>query len=112
SVNPFSSVIIYEILVYFNGSKLIIVYSTVKLTTCSIRRKVDIMLTEEDVKELLSVLDVNSDGKISTREVVALLERMNDTLDINRVEQYINERDQDKDGFLDLNELAALLADG
>ncbi|KAF8565427.1 hypothetical protein P879_05147 [Paragonimus westermani] len=70
------------------------------------------MLTEEDVKELLSVLDVNSDGKISTREVVALLERMNDTLDISRVEQYINERDQDKDGFLDLNELAALLADG
>ncbi|KAF5404434.1 hypothetical protein PHET_02160 [Paragonimus heterotremus] len=67
--------------------------------------------SEEEVKEMLSVLDVNNDGKISTREVVALLERMNDTLDINKVEQYINERDQDKDGYLDLNELAALLAD-
>ncbi|KAF7261304.1 hypothetical protein EG68_01475 [Paragonimus skrjabini miyazakii] len=57
-----------------------------------------------------SVLDTNKDGKASVDELKTFLDSADCKLDKKLVQQFIDTHDQDKDGKLDLNELAACLS--
>ncbi|CAH8461040.1 unnamed protein product [Dicrocoelium dendriticum] len=70
-----------------------------------------IMPSKEELRELLSDLDKNGDGKIGVKELKELMESCGDKIDRATVEQFIEDYDLDKDGKLDLNELVNSLAD-
>ncbi|CAH8460948.1 unnamed protein product [Dicrocoelium dendriticum] len=67
-------------------------------------------LSMEEVKQLLSALDKNDDGKVSADELQHFLSTPNCKIDKEKLEMVIARHDKDKDGKLDLNELADLLA--
>ncbi|TGZ56131.1 hypothetical protein CRM22_010200 [Opisthorchis felineus] len=64
-----------------------------------------------EMLELLSVLDKNNDKKVSVDELKEFLEQgRGTTLDKSIVQKFIDKHDKDKDGKLDLEELAECLA--
>ncbi|THD28603.1 putative calcium-binding protein [Fasciola hepatica] len=64
-----------------------------------------------EVTELLKVLDKNNDQKVSVEELQEFLNSSKCTVDKAKVEAFIKHHDKDKDGKLNLNELAALLSE-
>lgn len=57
------------------------------------------------------MLDKNNDSKVSADELHAFLSSPKCTLDKAKVQAFIDHHDKDKDGKLDLNELAAILSE-
>ena len=70
-------------------------------------------LTEEQRNELTSafkLFDKDSDSKVSTKELGAVMRSLGHTLSENELQQIVNETDEDKNGTIELNEFLNMMA--
>ncbi|EMS54215.1 C2 domain-containing protein C31G5.15 [Triticum urartu] len=62
-------------------------------------------------RRVLAIVDYNEDGKLSLSEFSDLMKAFGNGLAVNKIEELFRQADTNGDGIVDMDELAALLAD-
>ncbi|KAF7040510.1 hypothetical protein CFC21_050400 [Triticum aestivum] len=87
--------------------------STTTMGTISVSCYIeDPVETEQSfARRVLAIVDYNEDGKLSLSEFSDLMKAFGNGLAVNKIEELFRQADTNGDGIVDMDELAALLAD-